>query len=388
MDADRRILSAMFRLDQGPRPAGSIGSARMRRVDAVKSHLGIVSLCLALGAAHCSSKPQVDKAKQKTSTGITQMKNDVFGMESRDYFTDPGKNFSEVGYRMADSGQQGLLLGGPGYVAHDKDARFPVSCLNVSEALDLRNHHFRSYALVTAVDLATGSFYAGQLIEQRFKKEKLDPNASPPPPGISFDGSAGNLFARLEIPRHSAEYLITGILLDRVSNRIKIRVGSDAARTDVAKFASEVVDGTKAEVMQHQLLRTRSLDKEPESPLMPGVVGIHAAIVVPPKTPFDSQDALEMYVSYKLPKLPVKVDGSPRSELVFYILFTGSRVPTPGMMQVTVPVLPANRAEDGTLQGYFSLDVNQGHNFGGNQTYSVYLFSGEALGAVPKVILP
>jgi hypothetical protein len=348
----------------------------------------LACFCLVLGSAYCSGKPRIHKPAIQTSTGTKIMQKDVFGMDNQDYFTDPGKGFSDVGYRMADAGQQGLLLGGPEYVAYDKDARFPVSCLNVAESLPLRDHDLPSYALVAAVNTATGAFYADNLVEQKFKKEKMDPNASLPPPGISFDGSAGNLFARLEIPRHSAEYLITGILLDRSSNRIRIRVGSEAARTDADKFAAEVEESAKAATTLRKPLRTRRVNQEPQSPPLPGVPGINAAIAVPPKKPFDPQDPLALYVSYKLPQPPVKAGGKPATELSFHILATGTRVPTPGVERAVVPILPANRAADGTVQGFFSVDVNEGDFLEGNQTYSFYLFSGEQLGSVPKVELP
>ncbi len=316
------------------------------------------------------------------------MQQDVFGMDSREYFADPGKNFSDVGYRMAGAGQQGLLLGGPDYVAFDKDVRFPIACLNVADRLVLRNYDLKSYTLIAAVDVASGAFYVDYLSEQKFKKEKIDPNASLPPPGISFRGGGGDLFSRLEIPRHTANYLVTGILLDRVSNRVKIRVGSEAARQDAAKFAAEVEEGAKAPLPRYRALRIRRTDAETGSPPLPSVPGINAAIVVPPKEPFGSEDTLDLFVAYKLPHPKAGPDGKPAAELVFHVLCTGTRVPTPGVMQAVVPILPANRAANGTLQGYFSLDVNQGHNFEGNQTYSVYLFSGEQLGAVPKVELP
>jgi hypothetical protein len=317
------------------------------------------------------------------------MQNDVFGMDSRDYFTDPGKNFSDVGYRLAKTDRQGLLLGGPDYVAYDKDARFPVSCLNVAENLDLRDYDLQSYGMIASVDLVTGVFYADHLTEQKFKKEKMDANASSPPPGISFDGTAGDLFARLEIPRHAADYLVTGILLNRVSNRIKIRVGSDAARGNDARFAAEAEEGAKAQApQQYSQLRTRKVGQEVGSPALPNVPSISAAIVTSPKKPFASIDPLDLYVAYKLPKPQTPPGGKPATEQTFYILATGTRVPAPLVMRATVPILPVNQATDGTVQGFFSLDLNQGQSFEGNQTYSVYLFSGELLGAVPKVELP
>jgi hypothetical protein len=354
----------------------------------ILSRIHLAWLCFVLGAAHCGGEPRANKAAPKSSTGMGKMQNDVFGMDNRDYFTDPGKNFSEVGYRLADAGKQGLLLGGPDYVAYDKDARFPVSCLNVAERLELRDYDLQSYGIITAVNVATGDYYADHLIEQKFKKEKMDPNASLPPAGISFRGTAGDLFARLEIPRHTAEYLVTGILLNRVSNRVKIRVGSEAARENAARFAAEAENGAKAPAPQHRPLPTRRVGRESGSPVLPDIPGINAAIAAPPKKPFTSADRLDLYVAYRLPLPPVRPGGKPATELSFHILATGTRVPTPMVMQATVPILPANQAADGTVQGFLSLDVNQGNNFEGNQTYSVYLFSGEQLGAVPKVELP
>lgn len=348
----------------------------------------LACLVLAMGGVDCVGKSPAHKSAQISSTGMGRMQHDVFGMENREYFTDPGKNFSDVGYRMVNSGQQGLLLGGPDYVASDKDSRFPVACLNVADRLDLRNFGLKSYALVAAVDVATGAFYADYLSEQKFKKEDLGPEASLPPPGISFRGGGGDLFTRLEIPRYAAEYLVTGILLDRVSNRVKIRVGSEAARQDAAKFAAEAAEAAKVPLPRYRALAIRRADKEAGSPPLPDVPGINAAIVVPPKKPFASEDSLDLFVAYKLPHPKAGPDSKPAAELVVYVLCTGTRVPTPGVMQAVIPILPANRAADGTLQGYFSLDVNQGHNFQGNQTYSVYLFSGEQLGSVPKVELP
>jgi hypothetical protein len=121
---------------------------------------------------------------------------------------------------------------------------------------------------------------------------------------------------------------------------------------------------------------------------MPDVPGIKAAIVVPPKKPFASEDPLSLYVSYKLPNPTVKKGGKSATELTFHILGTGTRIETPSVVRAIVPILPANRAADGTLQGYFSVDVNQGNNLQGNQTYSFYLFSGEQIGTIPKVELP
>lgn len=345
-------------------------------------------LCLALGVSQCGGAPQTGKAAPKSSTGMGKMQNDVLGMDSRDYFTSPGKNFSEAGYRLANAGQQGLFLGGPDYVAYDKDTRFPVSCLNVAERLELRDRTLQYFGLIAVMDIATGAFYADHLTEQKFKKVEIDPNASLPPEGLSFRGTAGDLFERLGIPRRAADYLVTGILLNRVSNRVKIRVGSEVARVNSALFAAEAAEGAKAAAPQYNVLRARRAEREPGSPSLPDAPGINAVIVPPPKKPFTSLDRLDLYVAYRLPLPPLLPGGKPATELSFHILATGTRVPTPIVIRTTVPILPANQAADGTMYGFFSLDVNEGHNFEGNQTYSIYLFSGEHLGAVSKVELP
>jgi hypothetical protein len=354
----------------------------------ISNRIRLACLSLALFAAHCGGEPRANKSAPKSLTGMGKMQNDVFGMDSRDYFTDPGKNFSEVGYHLANAGRQGLFLGGPDYVAFDKETRFPVSCLNIAERVALRDYTLQSFGLIAAVDIQTGAFYADHLVEQKFKKQKIDPNASLPPEGLSFRGTAGDLFARLEIPHHAAEYLVTGILLDQVSNRVKIRVGSEAARGNATRFAAEAADGAKALAPQYGLFRIRKADRESGSPSLPDAPGIHLAIAPPSKKPFASEDRLDLYVAYRLPLPPLQPGGKPATELSFHFLATGTRVPTPMVMQASVPILPANRATDGSLQGFFSLDLNEGHSLEGNQSFSVYIFSGEQLGAVPKVELP
>jgi hypothetical protein len=138
---------------------------------------------------------------------------------------------------------------------------------------------------------------------------------------------------------------------------------------------------------EYRSLRTRGLNQEANSPALPENRGIAAFIAPLPNKPFDSQDALNLYVSYSLPMPTGKSNDLRESVLSFYILATGSRVPTPMLLHVVVPVLPAQREKGKTLQGFFSLDLNQGQNFEGNQAYSLYLFSGEVMGSLPKLEL-
>ncbi len=131
------------------------------------------------------------------------MADDLFGLSTNEYFTNPLKTFSQTGRQRIRLGEEGLIIDGPDTI-NEKRETAPIVIQRISKSQHATEFPFHDYAVICAVDITSGRIFASKAIEQRYIKPQRDPNAPPPPQGLRVDGGAVDLFKVLQLPRSPA----------------------------------------------------------------------------------------------------------------------------------------------------------------------------------------
>lgn len=259
--------------------------------------------------------------------------------------------------------------------------------MNVTDARDASLHLFDDYAIVTAMDLRSGKFYADRVVEQKYVKPVRDPASNPPPPGRSSDGAAADLFVRLGIPKVIGEYLVTGVLLNRVSNRIAVKVGPPELAGSDERFDQALSKhheaGLKSDSTATNLIFNSGMEG-PGSPVIIKESGIEIS-ANPVSDLKQEKGPVMLEGSFRLPvgkKTPSLVSKGPAESDAFSItiLATGSRLPKPLVYKFDIQFKhDPGGANSYILARSFSIDLNQLGWMEGGQTYSVYAFAGTAV---------
>lgn len=334
------------------------------------------------------AKPGKEKPGKKSEIKVGgRMSNDIFGIKTEDYFANPMKEFTQIGSRLEDNGFNGLAIGGPQFIPIHSSEKFPLAMMNVTDARDASLHLFDDYAILTAMDLHTGKLFVDMAVEQKYVKPIRNPSANPPPPGRSSDGTTADLFQRLNIPKGLGEYLITGILWDRVSNRIQVKVGAPELSNSDQKFAQAILKYFENTIASDSIQTNVNIYSDvvnPNTPSLPEKIGIN--IFIHPKNEISHEKSsciLSGSIRIQDPELEsTKTLGNIQAShyVPLTIVATGSRIPQPLVFRLKLKV----KQESGTqsspnLSGYFSVDLNQFGWLIGGQKYSIYAFAGTIL---------
>lgn len=308
------------------------------------------------------------------------------GLTDHELFGLSDERRGELAKTLMDTDVFGLRLIAPAVVDLKGGGTVPVVIGELATLKDLASFHVSDRAILTAVDLETGAVY----VDFAFSQEDVAPRPKLGDAPIS-DGSGSLILdldarERLDLRWAETTYLLTLLMLDKVSNRVKVRlgVGSGFRDEEVAKFlAAERARVGPPEVSPPPGEGLPSYAKLPESPEVPKdqgiVLAIERVVLVPGTWP--------LYGSFRLP-LPRdrvvpqarRVAGGPEAVIAITLVITGSEDAVPIVETLHIPVAdpvdPSNPQTEVT--GYFALDLLSLAD-PSPQTCFVYAFSGEAL---------
>lgn len=298
------------------------------------------------------------------------MMNDVFGFNNQDYFENPMGKVEGIRDHLEQFNSDAILLGAPSFIPIDKNNKFPMASLRVTQSLKAYASPFKSFAIIAVMDLGTNTLIADFVVEQKFVKIPLKPNASPPPEGKFSDGSALDLIARNIIPKSIGDYYSTVLILGSRSNRVRTVLANEALQHDETKLTKTLEThsrNTAASATTLKIINPKSVGQESQSPQIPDSAGISAKVS---KIKFlDSEKPKPvLFVSFRIPSKPNRDVQS------FNILATGTRTPSPLGWQTGIPINTEEKA-GAFLQGQFSIDLDSMIGDKGGQTWFFYVFS-------------
>lgn len=339
---------------------------------------------------------------------------DRFCLKDEDYWSDPWRTRKTLQRGLMQKGDEGLVLGTPGTVALNEHADFPAALIRVARLPTFARLPTSSALILAVLDLYTGELRARLAIDAVAR-----PPAAPGAPAGAKDSFSGDdsamlseghtvdLATRLQLPASRREYLVTAILLDKPSNRSRMKVAESAGYEDPAvdDFVRERLASRMplAEVTPAAGEPLPSYKAGEQSLAPPDAVGINLS--VPRVSVFGADEPCIVRGSFRLPVLaqhrvkPADAkEGEPpppapedTARVPISLLLTGSVDHAPQVLKLVVPVYEPLGDTDGKTDGqviatgHFCFDLcgMPGMNIR-PQTYFIYAFAGEVMtAAVP-----
>jgi hypothetical protein len=268
--------------------------------------------------------------------------------------------------------------------------------------------------ILTAADLYTGELRASLALEPR-PRAPAAPAAAPAakdsfsddPTAMLGEGHTFDLAALLRLPAARREYLVTAILLDKVSNRSRMKVVESGGYQDPAVdgFLRERLAGRLPlpEVMPAEaepLPSYRPADESPPIPESPGLVlSIPRVSALAPDEPCIVRGSFRLPVlSHQKVKPPEPEKGRPpppppedKARIPISLLLTGSVDHAPKVLKLVAPCYEPLVESEGKAfaTGHFAFDLYKAPDLSiSPQTYFIYGFAGEAMaGPVPAAFV-
>lgn len=343
---------------------------------------------------------------------------DKFGLKDEEYWSDPWRTRKTLQRPLMQKNEEGLVLGAPATVALNQRQSFPAALIRVARVTTLGKVPSRPTVIITALELGTNELRARlALPDARRQPAAAEPGKaaagkdsfSGDETAMVSEGHTIDLAIRLQLPAARGECLVTAILLDKVSNRCRMKLVESAGYDDPA--VDEFVREYRASRLKPPSVFPEPADPLPSyqrqdnSPAIPAEPGI--ALSVTRVSVFSPRARCVLAASYRLRVQPQRVvkpvvkpmeDGNqPASapletaRVQVSLLLTGSADPAPQILKLVVPSYePLESAAGQTVAvGYFSLDLCRLTNLLVTpQTYFIYAFSGEVMtAAVPAAFV-
>jgi hypothetical protein len=311
----------------------------------------------------------------------------------------------QVSGQFLDRRDAGVAIGAPARVPIALRKTLPVVTVRFCETREDWAVPFDRHALLTAINLDENRVHAGYAGDQEAELPDVDPAEAP----TGRSSSAGSLDARerLDLPWRAGTYLLTLILREQVSNRVRVELGETAQAfedEEVAKFlaakqaklAPPAVSPPPGELFP-------TYQKRDDSPPIPDKLGIKLVadrvVVLRPDASCVLRGAFRLAPRPREVVKPAPSPGpaapqaGPQATAIIGItlLITGAKIPVASLLRLNVPSydpIPAG-AETAPVTGYFTLDLIALGALGKTpQTSFIYAFSGEVLeGPVPAALI-
>lgn len=322
------------------------------------------------------------------------MNKDVFGMSDEDFFAEPLIVSPDVGDGLIESGFYGLRIDGPERVELDKRSVFPLVTVRVAESMDASRWLFKEFAVLTAMDLVSGTLHAAFYIEQKSVKAPRDLEKNPPPPGSVARSASADLFKRLRIPRTASEYLVTVVLLDKISNRIRVKVGESGILRDNAAFKMEIGKRIPDKFPRIEVPERRNRqDGKPQVSEVdvPQESGIEGRVELRSVAQGNELEPW-LQLAYRLPFLGKELKGyndsvdAGMTPVSIELLATGTRNPSPWVRHLAHSGIRNRVAgEEAVIEGRMDIRLADLGGLQGNQIYYLYAFAGEWMSSPIKL---
>lgn len=329
---------------------------------------------------------------------------DVFELKHPEYWADPWRTRKQVQRALMQKGEEGLVLGTPGTVALNEHADFPAAIIRVCKLTTAAKMPSRPFLVIAAMDTDTWTVRAklalpdtGRPAARRaLAREPARDSFSGDDSAMVSEGHTVNLAAHLGLPASRRSYLVTAILLDKVSNRSRMKVvesaGFEDAEVDVFLREFLARRGKAQPVFPPVAEPVPDYRQKATSPAIPDETGL--TLTAPRVSVLADGERCVVRGSFRLPisaqhrvkvvdnwhppiAIPEEVARVPISLLV-----TGSVDAQPQVFRLVVPCYePLIESEGATIAvGTFAIDLCTlpGVRIS-PQTYFLYGFAGEVM---------
>jgi hypothetical protein len=320
------------------------------------------------------------------------------GLTDADYWDNPFKTRLELENQWLATDQPVLAVGAPSKVGYSQRETLPLLVMRVGQQDAIARLPFQATALVVAQELQRNKTYVNMAV--------TDERGVPPTPydGPPLEGKTGEAWLvdvrkQLEMPWQRSELLVSVIIRDTMTQRLRIKIGKGGYEDPAAEqyLAEQDQKPQPAEVYPRPLKddddgkTLPSYRKQPDSPALPDGLGINLA--VPRVIARNPHMRVIVHGSFRLRVLPrERAPGRVYSAVVpITLISTGSDLPAPYQFDLHVPIYDQIETVDGEAQvsGYFSFDLQSLANVNVvDQTLFLYAFSGELVtGPVPMALV-
>ncbi|MFP2959627.1 hypothetical protein ACLEPN_17740 [Myxococcus sp. 1LA] len=324
----------------------------------------------------------------------------IFEIEGQDYWTDPFKFSAQVLSKFVPKGRYGLFLDAPAKATLQGIKSIPVLALYAVKQLEARTYNPWRAGHLVAVRLEDRALECIPLFEPPEQAGVFeDDEPSPEPTGEGAMAIVDQTDAlRLDSLQQPGHYLLTALMLDRMSNRVPVHLtGAPAGGyqdEEVARFleALKQQPPPPAPVRYAPGQDERQFQARPDSPPAPGSPGIavhgERVFLYEPGRPAWVRGTFQVPVlaHERVPPKAEKGDddfGEPRPVAIVPVslVVIGSRTGEAEVIRLRVPCFQDAPVEAGSLvTGHFEYDLFQHPAFNGKaQTNFVYAFCGEAM---------
>jgi len=335
------------------------------------------------------------------------MHNDRFGLSDDEFWTAPRRTAMAVAQRLWGEGRDVTAIDAPRSVPIDKRTTLPVVVYRAGSYRDLWALSFADRALITAVDLEQNRVFAGPVVNEADVEppaEPIDPDQAPK--GDTTDSAVVDLREVVDLPWQPSTYVVTVILRDMVSNRVRVELGKSASTyhdDEVAKFlAAHKAEATPPHIHPvpgDPLPSYGAIDGSPAVPDAPGISFAADRVVV-----LDQSARCVLRGAFRLPARsheivkPERREASgqgtgttppPTAVVAITLLATGGDDATATLLRLDVPSWDPIDPANPIVTGHFALDLLSSSLLPHRaQTYFLYAFSGDAMvGPVPAALV-
>jgi hypothetical protein len=334
-------------------------------------------------------------------------------LTDEDYWTNPFKTRVEIETELLDEERAALVVGAPSTISLQNRDTFPLLVLRTDTLDAMSRLPFRRNAVVVAVELENNTTYADMAISTDIVEPA--PYEGPPLQGMGGEGYLIDVRKRLELPWKRGSYLVSLILRDQMSNRVRVELKKggyqDPAVDEFLEQTKHVpeplsvwppegsppADAQGNDDIAEALPSYREHEKSPPIPSTPGI-----ALVADRVVPMGAGMRCVLRGSFRLTAKARHVvdpstvpDGATPPTFTAIVpvtlLLTGSDRAAPYLFPLRLPTFDSvpRDGNNHEVTGFFSVDLCElGEIAAMEQTYFIYAFSGEAMaGPVPMALV-
>ncbi|NVB37668.1 hypothetical protein G6O69_07475 [Pseudenhygromyxa sp. WMMC2535] len=300
------------------------------------------------------------------------------GLSDDDYWNDPNKTQDAVIDGLWALNRDAIAIGAPAFVSLQARETLPLVVYRGASYRELWALGMLDHGQIVAVDLEHNHAYVGPVIaeEEAVRKKKLNPAEAPA--GQGSESRTAELRGDLGLAWQPSTYVVTVLLREHASNRVRVELGKQAGAyhdEEVAKFIAEQRAQPKAPaVMPAPGNPVPSYGPIEGSPALPEALGIEMAgdrvVVQEPGARAILRGA------FRLPALPAERSADGSAVVGITLVVNASDNPQSGVARLQVP---AQEVREGIATGFFAIDLIAEGLTSGPQTYFVFAFSGEAM---------
>lgn len=306
----------------------------------------------------------------------------------------------EILDEVANKGVSVFALDAPKQIDIGQRQTLPVIGLRFGTSAYLIKHGYTRQALIVATDLVNNKTYVDLAVQPRNLPTRPGPNKTPDPSGGGGGGFTIDVRDRLGLPWVPGEYLITVVMSELVTNRVRVKLVESKQDPAVAAFVAQ--ERAKLPLPAIQPLPGRPVPSylqqkgSPDIPVKPGI-----ALALPPLSVIEKTRECIGYGSFRVPlkaarslktSESVQMEGKSVNARVPIKLFaTGDFIGLPYVWDLVVPSFdsPQQINMSGEVTGQFALDLCHNVPLASKEiTRYVYAFSGEVMaGPVPMAFV-